>query len=262
MFTNLIQTNLHTKVLGKAIDHFIWIESTNDAAWELVATEGPEGTVVITDNQTAGRGRSGRTWFSVPSKSLTASVILKPNMATRFSGWFPLLTGIAIADSLQELGLETGLKWPNDILVGGKKIGGILCESRVNRNTLTWLVIGIGLNINEQAQELPTELKATSFFVETGTTIQRELILAKILNKLEPLYDTFKKTHQIDDPRSRWLDYCVHLDQVIKYQEVGRTVKGIFNGLNNFGCAQIEKDGEKQTVAAGDIHLFAHDNDN
>ena len=145
MFTNLIQTNLTTTVLGKNIEHYTWTESTNDNAWELIEEGAVEGTVVITDKQTAGKGRAGRDWVTTPGKSLTASLILNPSVNSRLSGWFPLLTGVAVVDALFELGLESKLKWPNDIMVSNRKLGGILCESRIQGKILEWVVIGIGI---------------------------------------------------------------------------------------------------------------------
>ena len=189
MFTNLIQTNLTTTVLGKNIEHYTWTESTNDNAWELIEEGAVEGTVVITDKQTAGKGRAGRDWVTTPGKSLTASLILNPSVNSRLSGWFPLLTGVAVVDALFELGLESKLKWPNDIMVSNRKLGGILCESRIQGKILEWVVIGIGLNINDLENELPKELQATSFFMEKSSSTQRELILANILNHLEPIYN-------------------------------------------------------------------------
>ena len=208
MFINLIQTNLTTTVLGKKIEHYTWTESTNDDAWELIEEGAAEGTVVITDKQTAGKGRAGRNWVTTPGKSLTASLILNPAVNSRLSGWFSLLTGVAVVDALIELGLESKLKWPNDIMVSVRKLGGILCESRVKGKTLEWVVIGIGLNINELENELPKELQATSFFMEKSSSTQRELVLANILNHLEPLYNSLK-----ENSKESRMGIVVHVDR-------------------------------------------------
>ena len=233
-----------------------FIKSTNDNAWELIDEGGQEGTVVITDKQTAGRGLGGRSWVSVPGKSLTVSILLKPDMNSKFSGWFPLMIGVAIADVFAELGLDAELKWPNDIMVNDKKLGGILCESRVQGQTLAWAVIGIGLNINEQENELPEDLNATSFFAERGSSIQRELVLAMILNAFEQLYISLKETQDTFTLAAQWTDHCNHVHTTVKFIADNETQSGVFTGINENGAAIIQTNGNEHTYTSGDIHLI------
>lgn len=256
MFTNLIQTNLTTTSFGKEIEQYTWTESTNDDAWELIEEGAAEGTLIITDKQTAGKGRNGRTWHSVPGKSLTVSLILKPEMDSQTAGWFPIMTGVAIVEALSSLGLEPSLKWPNDILIGNKKLGGILCESRVQGHSMEWAVIGIGLNINEQEDELDSELNATSFFMETGRSIQRELVLATILNQLEPLYNTCRTNSDFSSISEQWTQYCLHVHKTITFTEDDKPKTGIFTGINERAEAVISIDGNEHIFNSGDIHLI------
>ena len=256
MFTNLIQTNLTTTVLGKNIEHYTWTESTNDNAWELIEEGAVEGTVVITDKQTAGKGRAGRDWVTTPGKSLTASLILNPSVNSRLSGWFPLLTGVAVVDALFELGLESKLKWPNDIMVSNRKLGGILCESRIQGKILEWVVIGIGLNINDLENELPKELQATSFFMEKSSSTQRELVLANILNHLEPIYNSLKESEDSTQFSSLWTDHCNHLHKAVKFEAENESLSGEFMGINADGAAIIITNGIEKIYESGDIHLI------
>ncbi len=256
IFENLIQANLSSRIFGKEIEHYTWTETTNDDAWTLIDGGVYEGTVVITDKQTAGKGRGGRSWVSVPGKSLTASLILKPEMESRFAGWFPLMTGVAIVDTFAELGLTAELKWPNDILVNNKKMGGILCESRVQGQTLDWVVIGIGLNINEQDNELPEDLNATSFFIENGSSIQRELVLAMILNSLEQLYISLKETQETFTLATQWTDHCNHVHKTVKFESGNESLLGEFIGINEDGAAIIKINSNEKTFSSGDIHLI------
>ena len=255
MFTNLIQANLTTRVLGRKIEHYTWTKSTNEDAWKLVESGANEGTLVITDKQTAGKGRAGRIWVSVPGKSLTTSLILTPGINSRLAGWFPLLTGIAIVDALKELGLNTKLKWPNDIMVYGKKLGGILCESKIQGSILEWVIIGIGLNINEHENELPADLKATSFFIESSSSIQRELVLAKILNNLELLYNTLKENRDTKTLLKFWTERCNHVNKKVKFEADNDTQEGIFVGINNDGAAIMNSNGKETIYTSGDIHI-------
>jgi BirA family biotin operon repressor/biotin-[acetyl-CoA-carboxylase] ligase len=255
MFTNLIQTNLTTSVLGKNIEHYTWTESTNIDAWKLIDEGIDEGTVIVTDKQTDGKGRAGREWISVSGKSLTASIILKPGIDSHQSGWFPILAGIAIVNALSKLGLIVKLKWPNDIIVNNKKLGGILCESRVRGKTLEWVVIGIGLNINEQNNELPTELNATSFFTEKLASVQRELVLAKIINHLEQLYIEFRLNKKINHLMELWTDHCNHVNKTVRFEIDNKTLTGEFMGINSHGSAIIKTNGNEKIYTSGDIHL-------
>jgi len=256
MFTNLIQTNLTTAYLGKNVEHFTWTESTNDDAWELISEGAADGTLVVTDKQTAGKGRAGRKWGSVPGKSLIASMIIKSEIDSHLSGWFPLLTGVAIVDAFAELGLKVKLKWPNDIIMDNKKMGGILCESRVLGKTLEWIVVGIGLNINEQENELPSGLQATSFFIEKSSSIQRELVLAKIINYLEPLYNKLKINNDLYHLIKLWTDHCNHVNMTVKFEIENETRSGEFMGINSYGAAIININGNEKIYTSGDIHLI------
>lgn len=256
MFVNLIQTNLTTSDLGKNIEHYTWTESTNEDAWELIDDGTVEGTIVVTDKQTAGKGRSGRPWISVPGKSLIASLIIKPGIDSRFSGFFPLLTGIAIVKAFEELGLEVNLKWPNDIMVNNKKLGGILCESRVQGKVIEWVVIGMGLNINEQENELAVELNATSFFKEKSSSIQRELVLAKIMNYIEPLYIELNETKDPSQLMELWTEYCNHVNKTVKFEVENESQSGEFMGIDTDGAAIIKINGNKKIFTSGDIHII------
>jgi len=253
MFTNLLQANLSTNVLGREVEYYSWTKSTNEDAWELIDGGAKEGTLVVTDNQTAGKGRGGRRWQSVPGKSLTASLILKPEIDNRLAGWFPLLTGIAIVDALNALGLNAKLKWPNDIMVLRKKLGGVLCESRIQGSIMEWVVIGIGLNINEQKNEIPANLNATSFFIESSSSIQRELVLANILNHLELLYKKLKENREPGTLIKFWTERCNHVNKTVKFEADNETKEGIFVGINNDGAAIINCKGKETIYSSGDI---------
>ncbi len=244
--------------MGWKLDYVQEIGSTNTRAWELVASGAPDGTVVLTDNQTAGRGRGKHPWWSVSGKSLTFSVILKPNTPVQATGWFSLLAGVTVAESLAERKLPVRLKWPNDILLEGKKLGGILCETRVQGETIQAAVIGIGLNVNESKEEFGAlDLSnATSFFCFTDHPFSREAILGEILNRLETDLNRFYQSgpHAI---QKRWLAYCSHLHQTVTAKRGSETLRGVFTGLGPQGEAQIEIDGEKVFFNAGEIRTLS-----
>ena len=150
IFTNLIQTNLRTRRFGKEIEFYQRLGSTNLEAWNLIENnEASHGMIVITDNQFQGKGRNGNSWFMSPSKGLAMSLVMLDPLSLKKAELISIAAGIAIAKALKNRGGKPKLKWPNDILLGNKKCGGILCESRISGQTVNSMVIGIGLNINE-----------------------------------------------------------------------------------------------------------------
>lgn len=198
---------LKTKTLGQKIISFTTVDSTNSEAKRRSADE-PEGAVLLSEVQTAGRGRLGRQWLS-PGGNIWLTVLLKPELpATKI----PSLTSVAaaavclaleqlrpsIADRLQ-------IKWPNDILLNGRKIGGILTEMQVSAAKVQAVILGIGLNVNLKAEDFPEEIRpsASSIYLETGEIPSREQLIASILNSLEHLYFKF-----LEDDLSETLAVC------------------------------------------------------
>jgi BirA family biotin operon repressor/biotin-[acetyl-CoA-carboxylase] ligase len=155
----------------------------------LLEEDDPEGSVAVTEEQTEGRGRLGREWHAPPWTSVLVSVQLRPLVETARLPELSLVAGAAVAESVAALtGLEPTLKFPNDVLVGGRKLAGILAEARDGR-----VVLGIGVNVNQTDRELPPEprLPATSLRIETGTTVARAELLALVLERLERRYDAW-----------------------------------------------------------------------
>jgi len=167
------------------------VETTGSTNADLLARGGPEGQVLVAEEQTAGRGRMGRTWFSQPSAALTFSVLLRPaTVLSARGGWLPLLTGVAVAAAVRSAaGAAATLKWPNDVLVGDRKLAGILAEQSGGA-----VVVGIGLNVGAPSAALPVSpggLRATSLLAE-GAEVAREPLLAEILRQLERRYVSFR----------------------------------------------------------------------
>ena len=188
IFTNLIQTNLRTKHFGENIEYYQRLESTNIESWELIEeNNASHGMIVITDDQYKGKGRNNNSWFMSPSKGLAMSIILTEPLSIEEAELIPIAAGVATAKTIENRGAVPQLKWPNDILIGDKKCGGILCESKISNNMVKNMVIGIGLNINENENDFPEEIirSATSLSIETGHSTQRELVCAIITTFFE-----------------------------------------------------------------------------
>ncbi|MGE5422319.1 MAG: biotin--[acetyl-CoA-carboxylase] ligase [Ignavibacteriales bacterium] len=187
-----ITSGLTTKVWGRS--HYLYfpeIDSTNRKARELAIQGYPEGTVVVAETQTAGRGRRGRSWYSPAGRGLYLSIILRPRLPLREISKISLLTAAAVAETLvDELGLNPQIKWPNDVLVGHKKIAGILSEVSTDMDSVEYIVLGIGLNLNMDSPELDQGFRthATSAMLECDQPALRNRILQALLNRLEKAY--------------------------------------------------------------------------
>ncbi len=256
IFTNLVQANLHTKILGRAIEYYTQLDSTNEEAWEMIDEGVKPGTVIITDRQLSGKGRNGTKWQSKADRSLTFSVVIQPNnLSGSFSGVFPLLSGVAIVKALQDMHIKGGLKWPNDIMVKGKKLGGILCESRIQGKSINWVVLGIGINVNETANDFGNDISdtATSLYLEVGNFIQRERLLADILNHLEILLNDLEKDSESFDINKYWTPYCTHSNKQITFQDDDKVYQGRFIKIAKNGECVIEMNGTTQSFTSAVI---------
>ena len=241
IFTNLITTNLRTKELGKDIEYYQRLESTNLESWELINDNiATHGMIVITDNQTNGKGRNGNTWFMSPSKGLTMSLILIKQMKIKDAALIPLAAGVAMAKTLKNRGVKPELKWPNDILIEGKKCGGILCETRVASELVSKMVLGLGLNVNETKNDFPGEIRdrVSSIYIDTGFSNQRELICAIFTTYFEQLLNDLTSTNRF------WNEYCSHIEKEVSFNFNQKNHTGIFKGVNDQGKAIIDINGE------------------
>jgi BirA family transcriptional regulator, biotin operon repressor / biotin---[acetyl-CoA-carboxylase] ligase len=238
------------------------VASTGSTNADLLSGGGPEGQVLVAEEQTAGRGRAGRTWVSRPGLSLTFSVLLRPaSVPPSARGWLPLLTGVAVAAGVRSAaGVEASLKWPNDVLVGDRKLAGILAEQSQDGGAV---VVGVGLNVATPQQALPmspTGLPATSLLVE-GADVGRQALLIEILRSLEHWYLRFSAD---PDPVSSGLlaEYraaCATLGRQVRVElPADRVLAGLAADVDAGGRLLVRPaDAASATaVSAGDVvHL-------
>ena len=191
-----IHSTLATTWLGRRIELFDSLPSTNREAIQLAQAEVEHGTVVIADCQTAGRGRLSRTWFSPPGANLYCSMILRtirpPERFTEWLSWLPLISALAAAEAIEQVSsVHVSVKWPNDLLISERKVGGILCESGTGTRSDPFQIIGIGINVNSDHNDWPADLRgsATSIWQERKTAVDRNRLLAQLLLELEQCLD-------------------------------------------------------------------------
>ena len=248
---------LHTRHFGHFLIARGEVESTNDLAWELLSSgEAPDGAVVVADAQTRGRGRAGHSWHTAPGRGLALSIVLHQGCDRRQLGVLPLLAGLALARGLETLGARAELKWPNDLLLDGRKVSGILVESRRTFEGGDAAVIGVGVNVTQAAEDFPAELRtlATSLAL-AGVATTREDVAAAFLDALEPLWAEFQE----GDRRvalDAWKARASFWGRRLRVRGAGGEVEGIARDLDVDGALVLEREGgERVVVHAGDVEL-------
>ncbi len=234
------------------IDYFESIPSSNDY---LMAVDSPlHGRLCITDYQTRGKGRQGKQWLSTPGRNLLFSLGWSPQ--TNPGAQLSLVVGLAIADALCGLGVENvGLKWPNDVMVAEAKLGGILLESSVRQGQFEF-VIGVGLNMRQQLDELAAvEIRWTDLTACGYQHLDRETLLIAILSELNARLMQFQ-TQGFADIRHDWLNYHLHQGVKMRYQHNGRQCVGRVVGLDESGALQLESNGERIAVHSGEVNTL------
>ena len=253
-----IQENLQTKKLGKKILYLHEIGSTNDLAKELANYGASEGTIVIAETQTAGRGRLNRKWFS-PKGGLYFSILFRPKLKAKEIIKLVFVAGLAVAEVLHEnYGLNVETKWPNDVLVNGRKVCGILSEMKTKDERVNYAVIGVGINANINVkEEFPEELKtvATSIENELGRKVRLEELLKLLLEKLDILYEQFLEEGFLQVLK-RWKEYASFLGKEVEVMDEVKRLHGLALDVDDEGALVIKlEDGTMKRILVGDVSL-------
>ena len=252
---DMLRQRLKGGLFAKKIHHFFRSDSTNRVAMELGYANEPEGTVVLAEEQTAGRGRAGRSWHSERATGIYVTLLLRPKISPVQAPLLTMMAGLSAHAAIQaQTGLKADIKWPNDLMLDGKKLGGILTEMHAEPTLVRFVIVGIGINVNQE--QFPTELRdiATSLRAETGKAQSRLDLLARLLGEFETDYNRFVR----DGSRS----VTERFAQVSSYAS-GKKVRvtngeesytGVTAGLRPEGLLQVkQEDGSTVTVLAGDV---------
>ncbi|MBD5518863.1 MAG: biotin--[acetyl-CoA-carboxylase] ligase [Lachnospiraceae bacterium] len=257
-----IISRLQTKWAGRTLHFFESTGSTNPDAKRFAEEGAPHGTIVVADRQTAGRGRRGRSWESPAGKSIYFTIVVRPEFEPDKASMITLVVALAVAEAVrEETGLSTGIKWPNDVVVNGKKICGILTEMSMTpeMNEIQFLVAGVGVNVNQDSEEdFTPELRgrATSLKMENGRQIDRAALLARILRHFEEDYDLFEKTLDLSGLQERYEALLLGKDNRVRVLDPAGEYTGISRGINGMGELIVEKeDGETVLVYAGEVSV-------
>lgn len=251
-----LRKGLKTERLGLSFHLFDQIPSTNAAALALADQGAPEGTTVLAEAQTQGRGRWGREWISPAGGNLYLSVILRPQTTPSRTGLLSLAGGLAVARAIEEaVGITPRLKWPNDIRIGSKKVSGLLLEGPIYHGRYSHLVIGIGVNVHLSNADLPEELRAgvTSLVHESGRPVDRVRLTQAVLERLEAEYEAFLKG-RTDQILISYSALSETLGRSVRIQEKDGFRTGKVVGFTENGGLMIEEaDGRRSPIHSEEV---------
>jgi BirA family biotin operon repressor/biotin-[acetyl-CoA-carboxylase] ligase len=253
-----IQASMETKQFGKKIHAFSHVKSTNTVAFGLALNGAQEGEIVVSESQTAGKGRMGRRWESPPGVNIYLSTILRPPFPPNKIPLITLMTAIVCAEGIEEVtGVLPSIKWPNDLLFGDKKLGGILTEADMEMDRINFVVVGIGINVNMPRSSLPPAIRdtATSLREALGRKISRIVLIQALLRHFELWYKRFGEGRG-EEIKRRWEELSRIRGKEVSVDFMGEMVQGMALEIDADGALLVkEAGGEVKRIVAGDVQL-------
>jgi len=254
-----IEVGLDTRIIGRSVVSFESVPSTIDAASSLAQEGAREGTVVVAESQSGGRGRLGRKWSSPSGVGIWTSIILRPSIPPRDAPKLTLMTAVAVATVLREqYSLDARIKWPNDVIIGGRKICGALTELVAEQDAVRYLITSFGLNVNQTRSKFPAEVRdiATSMRIEAGRKLDRPEVFRRVLRSLDEQYAEFKKSGG-GNILARWRELSCTLGRHVKVQLRDGRVEGVARDVEDDGSIILDIDGGVlKSVAYGDVTIL------
>jgi BirA family biotin operon repressor/biotin-[acetyl-CoA-carboxylase] ligase len=246
---------LATRDLGRTLHYEETLPSTNARAYELAQEGAFHGEVVLTEAQTAGKGRRGRSWSSPPGKNLYFSAILRPELPPQRAPELTLVAAVALCETLREAGVKATIKWPNDVQIEGKKVAGILTELSADTERVHFVVLGVGVNLNAKPDDFPPELSeiATSVLISRGQSVPRALFTAALWTRLEQWLDVHTE-EGFASVRTAWKSMASTLGQDVLVRSEQKELRGVAEDLDEDGALLLRTpDGKLERVLAGDV---------
>jgi BirA family biotin operon repressor/biotin-[acetyl-CoA-carboxylase] ligase len=246
-----VRLGLTTNFIGRNLHYVESVESTQKIAHHFASENAPEGTVILAEEQLSGRGRMARNWHSPKYTGIWMSMILRPNIPLSNAPQLTLLAAVAIVQAIEEMtDLIPDIKWPNDILINGKKVTGILTELQAEADRIHSIIIGMGINVNQKKEDFPLELQetATSLFIEGRETVSRAELIRTIFKYFERLYTLYLEQGFLPI-KLLWEGYASSIGNYIKARTLRNTIEGKALGITDDGVLQLED-------MTGKIHLI------
>ncbi|MCI0532544.1 MAG: biotin--[acetyl-CoA-carboxylase] ligase, partial [candidate division Zixibacteria bacterium] len=253
-----IKYDLKSKILGQEVHSYKTLKSTNDLAFDLAEGDAPEGTLVVAEKQSQGKGRLGRSWFSPPKLGIWMSLILRPPLLPSQAPGLSIAASLAVVLTAKELaGLSAFIKWPNDVIVNQRKFCGILTELSAELDKINFVILGVGINVNHTPKDFPKDLRnvATSLRIEKGEQISRVAFLKRFLEKFETIYLQYKKTGLLTF-KDECLRHSYLLGKKIKIQLGSEILEGKAENLDDSGALILRTKEGLKTITAGDVSLL------
>jgi BirA family biotin operon repressor/biotin-[acetyl-CoA-carboxylase] ligase len=257
-----LASHLSGKHIGSAIHFLDEADSTNEVAFRLAVNGVSEGTVVIAERQTKGKGRLNRVWQSPPCCNLYTSIILKPQIDPAFAPQITLMTGVAVAEFLSRYrSADITLKWPNDVQIGGKKVCGILTEMKTSADRcVDFIIVGIGMNINMKKEDFDESFRevSTSLKEEMGKDVSRLDVTVELYNHFEKWYATWL-TEGFNPVREAWLEYSSMVGKHVQLVFHGNIQTGQVIGIDEYGALLLRDENRNiKKIMAGDASIVKH----
>ena len=251
-----IKNGLRTRRIGREIRFYPTVDSTNLEAKRLAQQGAPDGLIVVAEEQGKGRGRLERSFFSPAGKGIWFSVILRPDFLPQEAPKCTLLSAVAVAQAAEDFGMKVGIKWPNDVLAGGKKLVGILTEMSAEMERIHYIVIGTGINVNIEAAELAPEIreKATSLSLLAGHPLDRRQLLADILQEMETL-SLDVQAQGFAPVLDEWRRLSLTLGQEVRVIGVNETFTGRAVDIDADGALLVDTETGRRRVLAADVSI-------
>ena len=251
-----IKAMLKTKVIGREIIYVEETESTNNDAFDLATKGVDEGWVVIAGRQLGGKGRRGKIWSSPGGQNIYLSVVLRPEVSSKRASLLNILAAVSVAETIDDyVPKGVSVKWPNDVLVNGKKISGILLEMGSEGGSKNFYIIGVGININCSKGDLPEEVSdiATSLYIELGSEVDVKEFLYKLFHRMDNWYGKYTSL-EFGDIIDRFKNFCETIGRRIKIEVGGGDISGVAIGIDSNGFLIIEDDdGDIHKAVSGDL---------
>lgn len=250
-----ILSGMTTEVMGRHVYYYDCLGSTNDEARMLAEQGAPEGSLVVAETQNTGKGRMGRAFFSPEGCGVWMSLILKPDIPPADASMITLIGAIAVQEMMESFGLDSGIKWPNDLVIDHRKTTGILTEMSAGPDVVNYIVIGIGINVN--MKEFPEELKETaiSMAMASGKTYHRAEVIRRVMKYFEMNYRQFLKDGNLAFLKEKYNSSLIHLNKEISIHEIRRVWRGISRGINDIGELIVSVDSETAVVRSGEVSI-------
>lgn len=252
-----LKSVMRSKWAGQNLVFLSQVDSTNNEARKLAESGAPNGTLVVAKVQTAGKGRRGRSWTSPPGSGIWMSLILRPEFMPESASMLTLLAAMAVCGGIREItGLESRIKWPNDVVMGAKKVCGILTEMSTEEDCIRHVVVGMGINVN--ILEFPEEIreKATSLALEAGKTVKRAPVVDAVMRHWEKCYETYLDTLDMRILKNDYNSHLINYGRQVQVLTPLGSYEGIARGINDRGELLVERSGgEVRQVVSGEVSV-------